>query len=161
MCLGDFNAISTLFLKLGGIQCLKPTNRNTHKLLKTPYFSDLVIDASCSWHFGLNTDLRTALSITGHAIWDTDTRDAGPGHYPRQCQLENYGKLELILSGLHEFWYCQAYRLEFKAAVKTTLIQYNDPPYSEVPSSFPKPPPVRDCAEGVRRWVRMEMGTMW
>ena len=56
MCLRDFNAISTLFLKLGGIQCLKTTNRNTHKLLKTPYFSDLVMDAPCSWHFGLNTD---------------------------------------------------------------------------------------------------------
>ena len=58
MCLGDFNAISTLFLKLGGIQCLKPTNRNTHKLLKTPQFSDLVIDAACSWHFGLKTELK-------------------------------------------------------------------------------------------------------
>ena len=77
MSLEDFNAISTLFLKLGGIQCLKPTNRNTHKLLKTPYFSDLVMDAPCSWHFGLNTDLPALSSAPGSR--ETEMRLTRPG----------------------------------------------------------------------------------
>ena len=77
--------------------------------------------------------LISALSIAGHAIWDRDdTRDAEPGTRPLSPTLST-GKLwEIRSNTLRALWVLilsSLYRLEFKAVVKTILIQYNDPPF--------------------------------